>query len=147
VESLGYGTLLIIDGFNANSKTLTNRTTIETCLNEIAALLESHQEDLLSIEDATGISATLRLAESHLSLHTFSNSGSLSLRIFSRHDMRLGEITSVLEKHFAVGRIESYLSNRSKTMPLERNVRERVLLGDRAYTALRLDEILEARSR
>jgi S-adenosylmethionine/arginine decarboxylase-like enzyme len=138
VENLGYGTLLIIDGFNAKTETLTNVGTIETCLREVASLLESSRGDLLNVETPSGNSATLRLAESHVSLHSFSDSSSLSLRVFSRHDVRPGEITDVLENHFSVRRVESYLSNHSRTMPSDSEARQRALLGDRNYCALRL---------
>jgi S-adenosylmethionine/arginine decarboxylase-like enzyme len=138
VENLGYGTLLIIDGFKADTDNLTKVTAIETCLREVAGLLESKQSELLSLETPSGNSATLRLAESHVSLHTFSASSSLSLRVFSRHDVRPGEVTDVLEKHFGVRRVESYLSNHSRTMPANTEARQRVLLGERNYSALRL---------
>ena len=138
VEILGYGTLLIVDGFNAETEALTNGVAIEACLREVAGLLESTQSDLLSLETGSGNSATLRLSESHVSLHTFSDSSSLSLRVCSRHDLRPGEITDLLEKHFAVRRVESYLSNHSRTMPSDTEARQRALLGDRNYCALRL---------
>jgi S-adenosylmethionine/arginine decarboxylase-like enzyme len=138
VETLGYGTLLIVDGFNAETEALTSSATIETCLHEVAGLLESTQSDLLSLETSSGNSATLRLAESHVSLHTFRDSSSLCLRVFSRHDLRLGEMTDVLEKHFVVRRAESYLSSHSRTMPSDTEARQRALLGDRNYCELRL---------
>jgi S-adenosylmethionine/arginine decarboxylase-like enzyme len=138
VESLGYGTLLIVDGFKAEADNLTNVATIEACLREVAGLLESTQAEVVSLETGSGSSATLRLPESHVSLHTFNSSNSLSLRVFSRHDLRPGEITDLLEKHFSVRRVESYLSSRSRTMPSDTEARQRVLLGERNYCALRL---------
>lgn len=138
METLGYGTLLIVDGFKAEVGNLTNGTTIEACLREVAGLLESTQADVLSLETGSGNSATLRLPESHVSLHTFSDSSHLCLRVFSRHEVRPGEMTDLLEKHFSVRRVESYLSSRSRTMPADTEARQRVLLGDRNYCALRL---------
>jgi S-adenosylmethionine/arginine decarboxylase-like enzyme len=137
VESLGYGTQLIVDGFKAEAD-LTNTATLETCLREVAALLEPTQAEVLSVATPLGRSATLRLAESHVSLHTFAPPGSLCLYVFSRHDVHPKEITEVLEKHFGVRRVESYLSNHARTMPLDDKAKERVLLGDRSYCALRL---------
>jgi S-adenosylmethionine/arginine decarboxylase-like enzyme len=138
VENFGYGTLLIVDGFNADGENLKDVTTIETCLREVAGLLEANQSDLLSLETSSGNSATLRLAESHVSLHTFRDPSSLCLRVFSRHDVRPGDITDLLEKHFGVRRVESYLSNHSRTMPSDSEARQRALLGDRNYCELRL---------
>jgi S-adenosylmethionine decarboxylase len=137
VESLGYGTHLILDGFNADAERLQDTNVVNACLQDVAGLLESTQSDILSVSETTGISATLRLAESHLSLHTYSTN--LSLQIFSRHDVRLSEITDLLTQHFAVRRVESFLSNHARTMPQDVAVRRRVLLGDRAYSELRLN--------
>jgi S-adenosylmethionine/arginine decarboxylase-like enzyme len=138
VENLGYGTLLIVDGFNAATDSLTNVATIEACLRDVAGLLESNQPELLSLETPLGLSAALRLPESHLSIHTFNQGNLLSLGLFSRHDVRPGDVTDALEKHFDVRRVESYLSNHSRTMPADYDKRQRVLLGDRHYCALRL---------
>jgi S-adenosylmethionine/arginine decarboxylase-like enzyme len=137
VESLGYGTQLIIDGFNAEAD-LTNTSTLEECLRDVAGLLEPTQTEVLSLETPSGKSVTLRLSESQVSLHVFQASSSLCLQLFSRHDVRPGEVTDVLEKHFNVRRVESYLSNHAKTMPADDEASQRVLLGDRTYCALRL---------
>jgi S-adenosylmethionine decarboxylase len=140
MESLGYGTHLILDGFNADAERLQDTNVVNTCLNDVADLLESTQSDILSVNESSGISATLRLAESHLSLHTYNTN--LSLQIFSRHDVRLSEITDVLTKHFSVRRVESFLSNHAKTLPQDSAARQKVLLGDRAYSSLRLEAVL-----
>jgi S-adenosylmethionine/arginine decarboxylase-like enzyme len=142
VESLGYGTHLIIDGFSATTESLLDKNMVNACLQEVAGMLEATQAELLSAEDQTGISATLKLTESHVSLHTFSTFGTLSLHIFSRHDLRPGDMTDALGKHFGVRRVESHLSNHSRTLPQDQAARQRALLGDRAYSALRLDTSL-----
>lgn len=138
MENLGHGTQLIIDGFNAEAGSVKNTATLEACLREVAGLLEPSKTDLLTIETASGKSAALRLAESHVSLHLFHDSRNLCLQLFSRHGVPPGEVTGVLEKHFRVRRAESYLSNHAKTMPLDEATRKRVLQGDRNYCALRL---------
>jgi S-adenosylmethionine/arginine decarboxylase-like enzyme len=140
MESLGYGTQLILDGFNAEAKGLQDKAVLEACLREVAALLEPVQSDILHLREPTGSSANLRLGESHLSLHAFSDT--LSLQIFSRHDVPLSAVTELLGKHFSVRRVESFLSNHAKTLPQESEARKKVLLGDRAYSALRLEAAL-----
>ncbi len=140
MESLGYGTQLILDGFNADAERLQDKNVVTACLNELAALLEPAQNEVLTVNDATGLSATLRLGESHLSLHTYHTT--VSLGIFSRHDVPLSEISQVLTKHFGVRRIESFLSNHAKTLPQDTEARQKVLMGDRAYSALRLETTL-----
>jgi S-adenosylmethionine/arginine decarboxylase-like enzyme len=142
VESLGYGTQLILDGFNADPERLQDEGIVNACLSEVGALLEPTQSEILSVIETSGLSAVLRLTESHLSLHTYSQLGHLSLHIFSRHDLRPSEVTDLLTNHFGVRRVESFLSNHSRTMPQDSEARRRVLRGDRAYSALRLDTAL-----
>ena len=137
MDSLGYGTQLILDGFNAEPQFLQDASVVTACLNEVAALLESTPGDVLTIDDVAGMSATLRLSESQISLHTYS--ANLSLQLFSRHDVRLSEVSDVLVKHFSVRRIESFLSSHAKTLPQDPEARKKVLVGDRAYSALRLE--------
>lgn len=140
MESLGYGTQLILDGFNADAERLKDVTVVNACLNEVSVLLEPVQSEVLTVTEATGISATLRLSESHLSLHTFN--ANLSLQIFSRHDVPLSEVADLLTKHFSVRRVESFLSTHAKTLPQDVEARKKVLAGDRAYSSLRLEAAL-----
>jgi S-adenosylmethionine decarboxylase len=140
MESLGYGTHLILDGFNADGERLQDTKVVKACLNEVGVLLEPTTADSLSVSESSGISAVLRLSESHLALHTYTSS--LSLQIFSRHDVRLSEVSDLLSKHFAVRRVESFLSSHAKTMPQDSEARKRVLLGDRAYSSLRLEAVV-----
>jgi S-adenosylmethionine/arginine decarboxylase-like enzyme len=137
MESLGYGTQLILDGFNADVEHLQSEQTVTACLTEVAGLLEPVQDEVLTVTEVSGISATLRLGESHVSLHTFAPH--LCLQIFSRHDLRLSEVTDVLTRHFSVRRVESFLSSHAKTLPQDVAARKKVLLGDRAYSGLRLE--------
>jgi S-adenosylmethionine/arginine decarboxylase-like enzyme len=139
VESLGYGTQLIVDGFSAEAEPLADALPVEACLREVANMLESSQSEPLTMDSATGMSATLRLSESHVSLHTFTHLATLSLAIFSRHELRPSDMTELLGKYFGVRRVESYLSSHSRTMPQDEAAARRVLAGDRAYSALRLD--------
>jgi hypothetical protein len=142
MESLGYGTQLILDGFNADTERLQSERVITACLTDVATLLESTQSEVLHISEATGLSANLRLTESHLSLHTFSSH--LSLHIFSRHNVPLSIVTDLLGKHFGVRRVESFLSSHAKTLPQANEAREKVLAGDRAYSSLRLEAKVES---
>ncbi len=137
MESLGYGTQLILDGFSADAERLQDKHVVTACLNEVAGLLEPTQADMLSVNDPSGISVVLRLNESHVSLHTHTTT--LSLQIFSRHDVPLSEVSGLLTKHFGVRRLESFLSNHAKTMPQDVATRQKVLAGDRAYSSLRLE--------
>ena len=144
MESLGYGTHLIIDGFAAEAAALLDTAVLETFLLEQAARLEPGKRAAPEVHTVevlpTGLSAALLLPESHLSLHTFNKDRILTLSVFSRHGLALGELTDSLAKTFGVRRFESHLSNHSRTMSKEDVRRTRTLQGERSYAAVRLTE-------
>ena len=145
-ETLGYGTHLIIDGFSADEPPLSSEDAVTAFLLETVDLLEPGkkvQPAVYPVADLpSGVSAALRLAESHAALHTFDEACTLSLWVFTRHGLELGGLTKRLTATFGVRRFESHLGNHSKTMPADPEQRKRSLLGDRSYTATRLSRPL-----
>jgi S-adenosylmethionine/arginine decarboxylase-like enzyme len=139
MESLGYGTQFILDGFNADITKLQADTVVTACLNDVAVLLEPAQNEPVSLRDSLGISAALCLNESHLSLHTYTSS--VTLHLFSRHDVRLSEVSDLVTKHFGVRRTESFLSSHARTLPQDTEARKKVLAGERAYNLVRLEAV------
>ena len=144
METLGYGTHFIIDGFNASRKTLEDESAIESLLTTIAHTLEtskSEKKDFFSVDEShQGISAYYAQSESFVILHTFPELESLSLSIFSRHDVNSQDLLAALRTTFAIRRFESHMSNHSRTLSADSALRKRAILGDRAYTATRLAE-------
>ena len=142
METLGYGTHLIIDGFAADAATLGDTAGLEAFLLEQATRLEPGKRAAPEVHTVevmpTGLSAALLLPESHLSLHTFIESRILTLSVFSRHGLALGSLTDSLVEAFGVRRFESHLSNHSRTMSKEDARRTRTLHGERSYAAVRL---------
>lgn len=142
METLGYGTHLIIDGFNVDEVTLLDTSLLHGFLLEQATRLEPGKRAAPEVHTVTvlptGLSAALLLPESHLSLHTFVESRILTLSVFSRHGLALGDFTDSLAATFRVRRFESHLSNHSRTMSKEDLRRTRTLHGERSYAATRL---------
>ena len=144
METLGYGTHMIIDGFNAETATLDDTTVLKAFLLDQATRLEPGKRAVSEVHTVevlpTGLSAALLLPESHLSLHTFTKSRTLTLSVFSRHGLNLSDLTDSLAATFGVRRFESHLSNHSRTMSKEPAHRTRTLHGERSYAATRLTE-------
>ncbi|CAN5908017.1 hypothetical protein BH24DEI2_BH24DEI2_12730 [soil metagenome] len=142
METLGYGTHLVIDGFAADGATLLDTAVLQSFLLEQADLLEPGKRAVPEVHTVevlpTGLSAALLLPESHLSLHTFVESRIITLSVFSRHGLALGSLTDSLAATFRVRRFESHLSNHSRTMSKEDLRRTRTLHGERSYAATRL---------
>ena len=143
METLGYGTHLILDGFNADVNSL-EEAVITDFLKGLAGLLEPGKNvtpEIRPVEDLpAGFSAALLLPESHATLHTFTEARVLSLQVFSRHGLELTDLNKRLGRTFGVRRFESHISNHSKTMSKDPERRARTLLGDRSYASLRLTE-------
>ena len=143
METLGYGTHLIIDGLNVAAASFTSDT-VEAFLAELAGELEPAsvvKPEIHPVADMpSGFSAVLVLPEAHASVHLFEEARALSLHVFSRHGLEVSTVTSKLKDRFGARRFESHLSNYSKTVAKDPERRLTTLLGDRAYAAARLLE-------
>lgn len=140
MEILGYGTHLIVDGFQAGP-TLADTGALLSFLREAAGRLEPQQAAPfeLVVEAEDGASLALVAPESHLSLHAYPELAVVSMRVFSRRSTPVAELLSEFERSFRVGRFESQQANISKALPRDAALLERALRGDRQYTLARLD--------
>lgn len=139
---LGYGSHLIIDGFGAEAEALASTRSL-AALKELARDFETSVLVERELSTNEGSSALLVYGESHLSLHTFLSKRALCLNVFSRRTLEFERVTSALKKRFTLGRVESYLSSRSRSYH-ERLDLDALLRGERTYTCARLDESLIA---
>ncbi len=144
METLGYGTHLIVDGFGAASTTLESAEYAFEVAGEVLASLElgSAHTTPLSHHAEGGVSVGLVLPESHLTLHTFSGARSVSLSLFSRQVLHFERVLELLQVRFEVGRLESYLGSRSVALPQDAEQALPFLIGERSYTDVRLDDTL-----
>ena len=143
MEALGYGTHLIIDASKISASSF-EADTVRTFLAELAHYLEpskvSDPEVHPVVDLPSGLSAVVVLPEAHASIHVFETAQTLSLRVFSRHELEVSAVSNKLRERFGARRFESHLSNYSKTIAKDPERRLMTLLGDRAYTAARLLE-------
>ncbi len=140
-EAMTYGTHIVLDGFRADPQALGDSDMVREGLGRT---LESETEAYLQVfgfdnGPSPGSSGAAILQESGLTLHPFPD---LTLRLFSRHNVRLEEITALLSSRYGVGRFETQIRNRSRPIPREERMLRRVLCGDRAYAHLRLEDFL-----
>ncbi len=145
METLGYGSYLIIDGLGTPNANL-DSDEAKAFLQNLANMLEPNVTADFTITPKAsadeGCSVLMVLQESHLSLHLFPACQAVSLRLFSRYDVQPEVYARALKESFGINRISSYLSNHSKTLSNDLNRRLRGLLSDRRYTSVRLNNSL-----
>ena len=150
MEWLAFGSHYAIDGYGASAERLGDEAHIRAVMQHWAEALEpannaSAEVLVYGSDESPGVSAGLVLAESHLTLHTFSQRRCLTATLFSRRGMPLEGLVSELREAFEVGRFESRLSSHGRSQPREAGALRRVLKGERGYADVRLDETLLAR--
>jgi S-adenosylmethionine/arginine decarboxylase-like enzyme len=140
MENLGYGTHFTVDGFQADDAALTAEGAALNFLKDVAAYLEPGEGNSFQAvaQGSNGESAALIVSESQLLLHAFPDLRSVSLQVFTRRDVSLTQLMTLLEQAFDAGRFESHLGNVARTAPTDKDELERMVQGDRAYARARL---------
>lgn len=145
-EAMTYGTHIVLDGFRADPQALGDSDMVREVLEGLERTLEPETEAyiLFGFDNgpSPGSSGAATLQESGLALHLFPDASKLTLQVFSRHNVRLGEVTALLSSRYRVGRFETQIRNRSRPIPREKRMLRRVLCGDRTYARLRLEDFL-----
>jgi S-adenosylmethionine/arginine decarboxylase-like enzyme len=144
-DILGFGTQVVIDGFELHATHL-DEPSLCDFVEGVASRLEQHAKlDLHTAAHdegvARGLSVGARLNESHVIIHAFPACATLSLVVFSRKYLDWQALARELSSRFEVGRLESYVANRSRMLP-KQDI-SKALLGNRHYTAFRLDCITQ----
>ncbi|HLR47183.1 MAG TPA: S-adenosylmethionine decarboxylase [Deinococcales bacterium] len=146
METLGYGTHLTVDVFQADLSEFVAPEQVLELLRELAASIESGANEVLEVPvvAADGSSVAVLGSESQLFMHVFPGKSTASLRIFTRLDSTLAAVIETIREKFRTGRTESHVSMVSKVVPRERQLVETVLRGDRGYVLARLEAIAGA---
>jgi S-adenosylmethionine/arginine decarboxylase-like enzyme len=140
MDDLGYGTHFTVDGFQAGGAALTREGAALDFLRSVAEYLEPSNLNPVTAQlpEPDGESAALISNESQLLLHVFPELRSLSLQVFTRREVSLAQLMTLLEQDFAAGRFESHLGNVARIAPTSEDDLERMVRGDRAYARARL---------
>ena len=147
-ESISYGLHIVLDGFQASPEAMSKEGVGEEILEGIGRILAPEaisDTRLFFFYDSLcpGNSGATLLPESNVTLHFFPDTRKLTLKAFSPHQFRIGEIITLLSLHLEVGRFETVRRNHSRPMPRDQTTLKRVLQGDRLYAHLRLEDLLK----
>lgn len=140
---LGFGSHVIIDGYQADSALLGDEVHVvkvtETLARDVNAS-QSEQAPYIHVYSSDqGVSAALIHGDIQITLHTFAHKQSLSLGMFACQDLDGQHLQQVLAQHFAVGRIESHKGNRACLLPRNEATLHVQLVGIRGYTDVRME--------
>lgn len=143
METLGFGSHLMIDGFLAKAERLADRQHLTDSLVALAQQLEPDAPLLVTVPTDDGLSGLAVLAESHVAIHAFVPTRTVVVDIFSRREISSLHLIAEVKEAFAVGRAESHLSPRAKLFSHRPAEAARQLVGERSYAAARLAVLAE----
>jgi hypothetical protein len=150
-EAMFYRPHVILGGFQANPEVMVNSRIVTDFFEGLGAVIEPRADPNIRIFDfkeapePKKIRAVL-LPESSATLHLLPDTDKLTLRVFSRHEFRVGDKTALRSKHLGVGRFETLLRNHSRPTPCGDTTLQRLLQGDRVYAQLQLEYPLSVAS-
>ncbi len=143
-EGLGYGTQISLDGAFADAAVLLDRAAVEAVLERIVAEVEPKLEHSVvpaaAVHDAgvDGLSAALIQGETAATLHTFPTLRTVTLHLFSAHDISLSTTTRMFIDVFRVGRFQSAVRAFGHYPPREPEQLRLALAGARDYVRIRV---------
>lgn len=142
-ETLGYGTLLVLDGAFAVPETLAGADLVRSTLRRMVEMVEPESAHganptSVSLDDHDGHSVALVDGETCAVAHAFPLARTVSVRLFSPREVPLERVTAAFHEAFRVGRFQSAVRDHAILLPRDDEGLRRHLAGDRAYARLRL---------
>lgn len=139
MESLGYGTHVTVDAFEAAETRLLEEGQSTALLQSLVRELENDDSEQLSVvlNTSDGSSVGLLQGESQLFMHVFPAERRVNLRLFTRRDVPVSPMLLSLRQRFATSRFESHISGVSKLAGFSDESVRQVLMGDRSYARSR----------
>src|SRR5690606_12226696 len=146
-DLLAYGTQVVMDGRLADAARLGSRELAEGFVRETLRLLEDGDEPLVVVLEGDGagpgVSAVARSGETGVMVHTFTDLERLTMRLVSSRTVAVDEVRRAFVEAFKVGRHQTHVTARFRTMALHRDVLAAQLAGERDYARVRLTEPLK----
>lgn len=144
-DLLAYGTQVVLDGRAADQEKLASLGRVESYVRGALRRLETEDDPLVrTIVSAdgpgAGISAVARLGETGVMVHTFTRIGRLTMRLVTSRGVPVDEERKAIVEAFAVGRHQTHVTARFRTMAMSEDMLERQLQGERDYAMVRLTE-------
>jgi S-adenosylmethionine/arginine decarboxylase-like enzyme len=143
-DALAYGMHLVYDGGHADPSRLADRALVERMVLEVAAVLGAAEAltDAVVVEEISGVSAGVALAEASVALHAFPGLAALCLDVFSVQRRQAESLYVPVEGAFAIGRSNSRRANRARApRPGDPATLARRLSGERAYAEARFTDL------
>ncbi len=144
-DLLAYGTQVVLDGRAADVDKLGSLEVVEDYVRGAMRRLESDEEPLVRTVVApagpgAGVSAVARLGETGVMIHTFTAIGRLTVRLATSRSAQVDDERRAIVGTFSVGRHQTHVTARFRTMALTEEMLGRQLLGERDYAKVRLTE-------
>jgi len=139
MESLGYGTHVTLDAFEAATVQSQADGQVTDLLRSLVNHLESEDTGQLTVDlaAADGVSAALLQGESQLFIHLFPADRRVSLRLFTRRDVPVSPLLLAFRQRWNTSRFESHISSISKVVEFNEAAMRTMLEGDRSYARAR----------
>lgn len=144
-DLLAYGTQVVLDGRAADVEKIGSLDRVEAYVRGALRRLETEDEPLVrTIVSAdgpgAGVSAVARLGETGVMIHTFTKIGRLTVRLVTSRSVPVDAERRAVVEAFAVGRHQTHVTARFRTMAMSEETLERQLQGERDYAMVRLTE-------
>jgi hypothetical protein len=139
-DALAYGMHLVYDGVHADPSRLADRALVLRVAKQVATVLGGSDgaPDAVVIEEVSGVSAGVALAEAAVALHAFPGLATICLDVFSVQRRQAESFYLPVEAAFAIGRSSSRRANRARSpRPGDPATLARRLTGERAYAEAR----------
>lgn len=139
-----FGPHLTLDLYECNEKKLDDLDFIYKILDELPDLLGMHKISNPQIVlhkgspdsfDKGGISAFILIAESHISIHTFTGYGYVSVDVFSCKWFNPKEIENYLSKKFEAKKVEKNILTRGREFPKDVEKAKAIVMKSREKSA------------
>lgn len=148
-DFLAYGTQVVMDGRLADEARLRSAELAETFARETLHMLEGVSvTPLVQVIEVTeglgpGVSAVARVGESGVMVHTFTAIGRLTMRLVSVRSLVVDDVRRAFVEAFGIGRHQTHVTARFRTMASLEPVLAAQLQGERDYARVRLTEPLK----
>lgn len=147
-DLLAYGTQVVMDGRLADTAKLASRELAEGFVRQMLSLLENGGEEPLVVvmdDDPVrpGVSAVARSGESGVMVHTYTTMAKLTMRLVSSRTVVVDDVRRAFVEAYQVGRHQTHITARFRTMAWRLDVLAAQLAGERDYARVRLTEPLK----
>lgn len=144
-DLLAYGTQVVLDGRAADQEKIGSLERVETYVRGALRRLEAEDDPLVRTivspdGPGAGVSAVARLGETGVMIHTFTRIGRLTVRLVTSRSVPVDDERKAIVEAFAVGRHQTHVTARFRTLALNEETLERQLQGERDYAMVRLTE-------